>query len=364
MAAAATLPLDSAESLPDTTSNARPWLIGARYDATLLIGSAIIVPIVLALVALDIGGDYLDVAVTALVGGPHLFATFSAAASNRAFRTRHPWAVPSAVLIPVLVAWLCFTNYQILISLFLGVASVHVLLQCAYISDLYRSRWKFAEGSWSRTIDYGVILTSMYPIALDKISKGELRMGGAQVIAPAFLMHPAAVRFEWFLFGAFLLAWCIKLAREIRGRRVNFPKTLLIAVTVILSFIVPGATDADHMGLAFQAMNAWHSFQYLALIYALRYTRRREDHGRLSAKLSGLEGGAKYYFGNVAITVLLFVAIKLYASWNPFGLTGGQNYYLFILSPLLVHYYFDAFFFGESAPASTNGSTLPALAAT
>ena len=363
MAAAATV-LDPTQAPPDTTADARPWIMGARFDATFLIGSAIVVPIVLALIALDIGGDFLDVAVTALVGGPHIFATFSAAASNRAFRARHPWAVPSAVLIPVLVAWLCITNYQILISLFLGAASVHVLHQCAYISDLYRSRSKVAENTWSRVIDYGVIFTSMYPIALDKISKGELRMGGAEVIAPAFLMHPAAVRFEWFLFAAFLLAWCVKVAREIRGRRVNFPKTLLIAVTVTLSFIVPGATDADHMGLAFQAMNAWHSLQYLALVYALRYTRRREDHGRFSAKLSGLEGGAKYYFGNVAITVLLFVAIKLYASWNPFGLGGGQNYYLFILSPLLVHYYLDAFFFGESAPASRNGSTLPLLAAT
>jgi hypothetical protein len=303
------------------------------------------------------------VAVTALVGGPHLFATFSAAASNRAFRARHPWAVPSAVLIPVSVAWLCFAHYQILISLFLGVASVHVLHQCAYISDHYRSRAKVAEGAWSRAIDLGVIFTSMYPIALDKISKGELRMGGAQIVAPGFLMHPAAVRFEWLLFGGFLLAWCVKTAREIRGRRVNLPKTVLIAVTVGLSFIITAATGADHMGLAFQAMNAWHSFQYLALVYALRHTRRREDHGRLSAKLSGLEGGAAYYFGNVAITIFLFIAIKLYANWNPFGLGAGQNYYLYILSPLLVHYYFDAFSFGESAMASRNNRTLALPAA-
>jgi hypothetical protein len=327
------------------TADSRPWIMGARYDGTLLIGSAVIVPVVLVLVALDVGGDLLDVAVTALVGGPHLFTTFSTAASNRAFRARHPWAVPSALLIPLLVAWLCITNYQILISLFLGAASVHVLHQCAHISDLYRSRAKVAEGAWSRAVDYGVIFTSMYPIALEKISRGELRMGGAQIIAPRLLMHPAAVRLEWLLFGAFLLAWTIKVARELRDARVNVPKTLLIAVTVALSFIVPGATDADHMGLAFQAMNAWHSLQYLALVYALRGTRHREDHGRLSANLSGLEGAAKFYFGNVAITILLFIAIKLYASWNPFDLGAGQNYYLFILSPLLVHYYFDAFFF-------------------
>jgi len=356
--------IDAAQSRPELAAGSRPWLVGGRYDGTLLIGSSIVVPIVLALVALDIGGDYLDVAVTALVGGPHLFVTFSAAASNRAFRARHPWVVPSAVLIPMLVAWLCITNYQILISLFLGAASVHVLHQIAYICDLYRSRSKVAEGAWSRTIDRGVIFTSMYPIALDRISKGDLRMGGAQITAPGFLMHPLAIRFSWFLFTAFLLAWCVTVVRDIRAGKVNLPKTLLIGVTVPLSFIVPGAADRDHMGLAFQAMNAWHSLQYIALIFALRHTRRSEDHGRFSAKLSGLEGGAKYYFGNVAVTVLLFIAIKLYASWNPFGLSGGQNYYLFILSPLLVHYYLDAFFFFDSRLASGNRGalTLPAAA--
>jgi hypothetical protein len=357
------LSLDISPSGRDAVPDSHPWLMGARFDGTLLIGSAILVPIVLALVALDIGGDYLDVAVTALVGGPHLFVTFSAAASNRAFRARHPWVVPSAILIPIVVAWLCITHYQILISLFLGAASVHVLHQCAYICDLYRSRSKIAEGAWSRTIERGVIFTSMYPIALDRISKGDLRMGGAQIVAPGFLLHPVAVRFAWFLFAAFLLAWFVTVVRDLRAGTVNLPKMLLIAVTVTLSFIVPGASDRDHMGLAFQAMNAWHSLQYIALIYALRHTRRSADHGGFSAKLSGLEGGAKYYFGNVAVTVLLFIAIKLYANWNPFGLDGGQNYYLFILSPLLVHYYLDAFFFCDSMLASENRRALAVPAA-
>jgi hypothetical protein len=343
---------------------AQPWLLSRRFDMTLLIGNAVVVPLVLGLVALDVSGDILDAGVTALVGGPHLFTTFSATASNRTFRARHPWAVPTALLIPVIVLWLSMRHYQILISLFLGAASVHVLQQCAHISDLYRTRSRAPEGRWSRFIDYGVIFTSMYPIALYKIREGKLWLGGAQVIAPSFLLNYFVIRLEWILFGAFLVAWCAKVLREARTGRLHLPKTLLIGLTVILSFIIPGATDADHMGLAFQAMNAWHSMQYFGLVYLLRVTRRPEDHGPISARLSGLRGGTIFYLGNLAITLLLFVAVKLYAHWNPFGMSEGQNYYLFVLSPLLVHYYLDAFEFSAPVPVLPPTQPLPLTAVT
>jgi hypothetical protein len=204
----------------------------------------------------------------------------------------------------------------------------------------------------------------MYPIALYKIAAGKLWLGGAQVIAPPLLLTTFAIRLEWVAFAAFLVAWCVKVGREVKAGTLNRPKTLLIGITVILSFIIPGATDAEHMGLAFQAMNAWHSMQYLGLVYLLRVTRRSEDHGPISARLSGLRGGASFYLGNLAITILLFVAIKLYARWNPFGVSEGQNYYLFVLSPLLVHYYIDAFGFTSPARAfgeSASPAPLPAV---
>jgi hypothetical protein len=325
------------------------WLVSRSFDMTFLIGNAIIVPLVLVLVKLDLSGDVLDAAVTALVGGPHLFATFSAAASNRTFRARRPWAVPAAGLIPIAVIWLALRHYQILISVFLGVASVHVLHQCAYLSDLYRSRSAVKEGRWARFVDFGVVFTSMYPVALYKIVRGELWMGGTQIVAPPFLMNMVAVWIEWVLFGSFLVAWVVKSWREWQSGTLHRPKTSLIALTVVLSFVIPGATDREHTGLAFQAMNAWHSMQYLGLVYLLRHLRRGQDHGPISLRLSGLQGGKWFYFGNLAITLLLFCAIKLYARWNPFGTTEGQNYYIFVLSPLLIHYYLDAFGFFSAA---------------
>src|SRR4051794_11057243 len=83
-----------------------PWLIDRRFDLTMLIGNVIIVPIVLLMTLADGPSAALNVAVTALVGGPHLFATFSATASDPAFRRKLPWAVPSSLLIPCLVVWL------------------------------------------------------------------------------------------------------------------------------------------------------------------------------------------------------------------------------------------------------------------
>src|SRR5262245_49665609 len=99
------------------------WLVSKRYDLTFLIGNGLIVPGALAALAMGLSGDLFDVGVTALVGAPHLFATFSTAASNRSFRARHPLAVPTAAFIPLGVVWLSLYHYQLLISLFLGAAS-------------------------------------------------------------------------------------------------------------------------------------------------------------------------------------------------------------------------------------------------
>jgi hypothetical protein len=264
--------------------------------------------------------------------------------------------VPLAGLIPVAVVWLALHHYQILISLFLGAASLHVLQQCVYLSDLYRARSVSKEAPWARFVDLGVVFTSMYPIALYKIARGRLSLGGATVLAPSFMMNMVAVRIEWALFASFLVAWAVKCWREFRAGALHGPKTLLIALTVVLSFIIPGATDDEHTGLAFQAMNAWHSMQYLGLVYLLRELRRREDYGPVAARLAGLRGGKWFYFGNLAITLLLFAAIKLYGRWNPFGTTDGQNYYIFVLSPLLIHYYLDVF--GFLSPARLPGPRL------
>ena len=66
-----------------------PWLGGLRWDATWLIGSAAIVPLVLIFVWAGVPNAWLNLAVTTIVGGPHLFATYTATYMDPRFRRSH-----------------------------------------------------------------------------------------------------------------------------------------------------------------------------------------------------------------------------------------------------------------------------------
>ncbi len=71
-------------------------------DLTLAYASSLVVAVLVALVsavvlafltiAQDAGGAF----VTALVGGPHVFATFTATFANKNFRRRNPWLIASS----------------------------------------------------------------------------------------------------------------------------------------------------------------------------------------------------------------------------------------------------------------------------
>src|SRR6185369_5651187 len=95
--------------------------------------------------------------VTALVGGPHLFGTFTATFADAGFRRKNPWLIASSLLIPAGVVWLTIHNFQILMSVFIVAASLHVLHQCAYLSDCYRVKAGLPERRWARFVDYGVL---------------------------------------------------------------------------------------------------------------------------------------------------------------------------------------------------------------
>ena len=88
------------------TQSAFPWLKSATFDVLLLVASAVIVPLVLLAVWLGATSDAINLGVTAVVGGPHVFATFTATFANRSFRVRHPLLIASSLLIPAGVVWL------------------------------------------------------------------------------------------------------------------------------------------------------------------------------------------------------------------------------------------------------------------
>ena len=349
----------------DLVASKTPWLKNARFDATLLLASVVIVPMVLTAVWLGASTDAINLGVTAVVGGPHVFGTFTATFADRTFRRRHPWLIASSLLIPVGIVWLSIHQFQTLLSIFIVAASLHVLHQCAYLSDCYRTKAMTAERPWARFVDYGFIFSSIYPIALYKIVRGTFKLGEVDIVIPAVLMRMETVYFEWMIFAGFLLAWLYKTTLELREGSVNVPKTALIAVTTFFAFIVPGTAGDNRLELAFQSMNAWHSFQYLGLVWLINTMRmeRGQLHNKFVARLSGVKGAKWFYACNFGISLLLLAFVQVVVSWDPLGLQESQYYYMFILSPLLIHYYFDTFVFltsvADLVPLSASSSEPP-----
>jgi hypothetical protein len=351
--------MQTASSFPDATffrtplppaprsSTKLPWLASPSFDVGMLIASVVIVPLVLLAVLMGISADAINLGVTAAVGGPHLYATFTATFADRNFRRRHPWLIASSLLIPVGVVWLTIHHFQILMSMFLVAASLHVLHQCAYVSDCYRAKAGLPERRWARLVDYGLLFTSIYPIAIYKIVGHDFTMAGVNIIIPSIFMRMEVVYLQWVAFAGFLGAFIYKTIAERREGVLNTPKTLLIGVTTFFSFIVPGTAGHDRLELAFQSMNAWHSFQYLGLVWLINTFRmqRGELSNKFVAKLSGRSGAKWFYAWNVFVTVTLLVVVKGIVAWNPIDLRSEQYYYMLMLSPLLIHYYFDTFVF-------------------
>jgi hypothetical protein len=347
----------------DLVASKTPWLKDARFDSILLLASVVIVPLVLLAVWLGASTDAINLGVTAVVGGPHVFGTFTATFADRNFRRRHPLLIASSLLIPVGIVWLTIHSFQTLMSIFIVAASLHVLHQCAYLSDCYRTKAKTAERPWARLVDYGVIFSSIYPIALYKIVNGTFKLGDVDIVIPSVLMRMETVYFEWMIFAGFLLAWLYKTMLEAREGALNVPKTALIAVTIFFAFIVPGTAGDSRLELAFQSMNAWHSFQYLGLVWLINTMRmeRGQLHNKFVARLSGAKGAKWFYAWNFGITLLLLVFVKAVVSWDPLSLQESQYYYMLTLSPLLIHYYFDTFVFLTSVADLVPLSVSPAV---
>ena len=109
----------------------------------------------------------------------------------------------------------------------------------------------------------------MYPIATEKFIRGEFQTGGRTLLFPEFLKQPWVAWPVWAAFIGFALAFAWKSAREWREGRLHPAKTLLIVIAAVLFFLTPMLANLD---VAFQGLNTWHSFQYLAIVlYLNRY---------------------------------------------------------------------------------------------
>ena len=365
------------------------WLRSRRWDLIFITFSVIVVPLPYLLYLLlssdffqldsDTSRNIINGFVAIAVGGPHMMSTFLRTGLDENFKKRYPMLIRSTVIVPVVVVSLAFLNLDLLLTVFFFWASTHVLHQITYIVELYNHKErKFARPGAgyhrsaltpiARIIDYAVILTSLFPIAAYKISRGSFNIGTNDLtrVIPGVFQHTWLFVSISGIFAIAAVAFIFKTAHEIRGGYINWPKTVFISFTVLVAFTIPSLPNLD---TAFQGLNTWHSFQYLAITFFIIKIRQQygtlEKDAPLVARFSKGEDSRGLYFfsalmllGSGVIFVIVYALAQFFTPGylDPTALDFPKrlnlwrfdvSYYTALLAFLWIHYYHDHFLFTD-----------------
>jgi hypothetical protein len=375
----------------EVKSKERPsfWLRSRNWDLAFITFSVILVPMPYLFYILgkqlgldsDTSRNVINGFVAVAIGGPHMMSTFLRTGLDSDFRSRYPMLIRSSIIIPIVVISLAMLNLTLLLTVFFFWAATHVLHQVTYIVELYNHKeHKFVRpGSAvslpARLIDYAVILTCLFPLASYKIAMDNFWIGANDLgqVIPEFIKNPWFFYATTTVFSVALIAFIIKSIREYRGGYLNVPKTVFIVLTMIVSFSVPALPNMD---TAFQGMNTWHSFQYLAITFYI--IKIRQTYGDLQGaplveRFAKSTKDSKGLFllstmmlvGSLVVFFLVSILVRLVRPDLPADQAHQYfdiPYYTAILSFLWIHYYHDHFLFtnfealdkayGESSPKS------------
>ncbi len=323
-----------AESMAPTSS---PWISNPRWDLIVLSFSAILVavpPLVHSLGKTTAGG--VDILITLLVGGPHMYATFLKTVFEPNFRKLHPaLTFAPVVIIPLLVISGAIFAFQALLTFFFTWASMHVCDQASYIAYLYREKGGAAK-PWQRGLDVSVILFSLYSYAMYRHVAGTFQIGDTTLWFPSFLKHAWFANSFAVVTAGLIAAWVVYTLNQLRRGEVGGPYVFFMSLTVGVALLVPRLPE---LSISFQGFNAWHSFQYLGLTYLILQQDNTIAKESLAKKLAKPGKFFRYYGWNILLTtgatliiVLLTIVLKLPAE---------PSYYAVVLSFLLVHYAHD-----------------------
>lgn len=319
------------------------WLRSPSWDLSFLILSAALVPI--PLLMFHVGGvsqTAVNLIVAGLIGGPHLYSTFTYTFMEPSYRRRHRRFLAASLALPVFVTVLSFVNLQVLLTVFFLWASIHVLHQITYINDCYSAKAPVVRPAREKVVDYGVVFLCLYPMATPQILAGSFQLGGTPLYVPDWATRGWIADVQIYgiaaLFAAFFGLWAAKCARDWREGRLLVPSVLLIGLTVAIGFTLPLFPNSD---VAFQGFNVWHSLQYLALVWFLMAMRkeRGEIDNHFVAEMNGPDRPLRFYGLAVALTVAAGALVLVIHGL--FGVPLQQAYYIVILSTLLQHYYLD-----------------------
>ena len=319
------------------------WLRSPSWDLGFLILSAALVPIPLLLFHVaGISQTAVNLIVAGLIGGPHLYTTFTYTFMEPGYRRRHGRFLAASLMLPVFVTVLSFVNLQVLLTVFFLWASIHVLHQITYINDCYAAKGPVARPVGEKLVDYGVVFLCLYPMATPQILEGSFQLGGTALYVPDWATRGLVADVQIYgiaaLFAVFFGLWVAKCVRDWRAGRLLLGSVLLIGLTVAVGFTLPLFPNSD---VAFQGFNVWHSLQYLALVWFLMAKRkeRGEIDNRIVAEMNGPDRVWRFYGLALALTAAAAALVLVIA--GVFGVPLQQAYYIVILSTLLQHYYLD-----------------------
>lgn len=350
------------------------WLRNRRWDLFFITLSVVVVPLPYLMYLLgvrlgiedDISRNLVNAFVAVAIGGPHMMSTFLRTGLDERFKERYPTLIRSSIIIPVIVISLAFLNLSLMLTFFFFWASLHVLHQVTYIVELYNHKEakfvrKSALSPVSRLIDYAIVLTSLFPIAMWKISQGSFEIGQndlGEAIPDLFQQpdNPWLFFLAAIIFGIALLSYVAKSVYEYYHGVLNMPKFAFVTLTVLVAFFTPLLPNLD---TAFQGLNTWHSFQYLAITFYIIKVRQMvgdlDDNAPLVARFSRKTTDARALYGFSAMllvgSAVIFGLVYVLAGIVRPGIDGNSHfdiaYYTAILSFLWIHYYHDHFLFTD-----------------
>ncbi|MGH0034285.1 MAG: hypothetical protein ACQGVK_04575 [Myxococcota bacterium] len=356
-----------------------PWIADRRFDLLFVFASCLLVAVPLTTYytvtwltgvppqsfqqnqALSIA-MFINLGAAFLIGGPHMYATYTLTLAERRFREAHPWLLRAAAGIPVVVVTLTLWKIELLLFVFFGWASVHALHQVVFLVQQYQLRAPRPLPLGSRLVDYTVATTCIYPLAawrmlaepgteltlpLGLTAQAGFRVGAVNVAdqLPSFLVGQVWIAAA--ISAVFGVAFVLFLARtvfEIATGRVVWPRTLILLLTAPIALALPLFENLD---VALQGFNLWHSVQYMGLVYLMNSYRseRYEVSSVVIDLISGRGQGLRYYA--FIVTVSLGTGGIMGVLHFGLGLPMLQVYYCILLSALWVHYLWDHWVFQE-----------------
>jgi len=337
-----------------TAAMRNPWICSRRWDLGWLVLSVLVVPIAPLLWALGLTANQVAMVVLLLVGGPHVFVTFTRTNMEPRFVRSHRTYAHLAYAIPFFTAAFAWAHTPLFLTVFFTWASLHVLQQIAYIANRYTERQLEPNSPAETVFEYGLIFSCLYPFATYRMWIGDFRLDGTDLLVPKALVGPGLMGASFAVFGGFL-AGCVVLAiRRARRGALHYGKASLLGATVGATFLTPLFPNLD---VAFQGINSWHCVQYLALVWwtnRIRRERGEVDWGFVrSLSEGGWPGVLRYYGAAVLVTAGLYGLVLLIH--RAFGVSELLAYYMVGKGLLLTHYYYDTFLFTQkdelAAPA-------------